>query len=84
MKWCVLQMYKKGPHRLEFDLLYRRFITRIEVTFFEGPIARKHHYIDTSRVIYSLDGKSWTGFLVSAVLEELGQFVLIKPGQFLL
>ena len=58
------------PPWLEFDLLYRRFISRIEVTLFDAGHGRKWpQNLDTSRVRFSEDGNGWSGFLVSAVFK---------------
>ena len=61
---------------MEFDLVYRRFITRIEVTLFYDVQLKGHKYLDIKRVRFSEDGNHWIGYHVSVVLEKLGQPVL--------
>ena len=55
------------PPWLEFDLLYRRFVSRIEVTLFDGVKKKAYQKLDTSSVRFSEDGKGWIGLAVSAV-----------------
>ena len=44
------------PLWLEFDLLYRIFVSRIEVTLFDGIQKRAYQKLDTSSVRFSEDG----------------------------
>ena len=76
-KWCFpRRLSKDGPPWIEFDLVYRRFITRIEVTLFHDVQRKGHQYLDIRRVRFSENGKDWIGYHVSAALEKLGQFAL--------
>ena len=74
VKWCLARHQSMDPPWLEFDLLYRRFISRIEGTLFDAARGTRPQNLDTSSVRFSEDGNVWIGYLVSAVFEKLGQF----------
>ncbi|KAL9958648.1 hypothetical protein ACROYT_G035696 [Oculina patagonica] len=61
-KWCVDMTVRRDPPWLEFDLLYRRFISRIEVTLFDNDyFYLKSENLDVRSVRFSEDGVGWIG-----------------------
>ncbi|KAJ7390137.1 hypothetical protein OS493_027175 [Desmophyllum pertusum] len=71
LKWCVDMTKPRDPPWLEFDLLYRRFISRVEVTIFYGKDEKYSYYLDARSVRFSLDKVMWNGLHVR--LLENGQ-----------
>lgn len=63
IKWCV----GKQNNYIVFDLVYRRFISRIEMDLFDGPKGAGRLHRRWFNVHYSLDRNKWVAFYVSVI-----------------
>lgn len=70
---------RRDPNWLEFDLLYRRFISRIEVTLFNEYFYSTSENLDVSSVRFSEDGVGWIGFQVSVIEKVKALLLLLNP-----
>lgn len=77
-KWCVDRTSRRDPPWLEFDLLHRRFISRIEVTLFDGREGKRSQSLDVRTIRFSEDKGGWIGFQVSAFKKVKALFLLLN------
>lgn len=63
IKWCV----PKQQGYLVFDLMYPRFISRVELDYFNGPSGAGRMHDHWVKAQYSLDRNRWTQLYVSCI-----------------